>query len=452
MAILARFARTSWFGANEADDLIRRWQRRLTGPLWSVLEYAWYPGLLFATTPLFLHRLGPALFGQWSLLVATAGLGVILNVGTGAATVRLVAAALPRGGAAAANRVVRAALVPAVIGGGLAALLIVGVFAIGASSWLARMGNPAETILTGVFAALLLAIDQIDNVFTSTLRGGERFREIARLEMVTRTVQLAAAALAVAIFGTLIGLYAALSIAAVARTALRAWSVRRWLGGSFRPFERSGLRGLLGEARWGWMLGAGGLAFGLADRFIVGSLLGAVALTHYSVATQLAQPLHALIAAATSVIFPKVSAATARGDGRQMRRLLSTAFILLSATATAGACVLFVCRNLILRLWLGTSVAAAAGPALGWLTAAYWLLAIAVLPHYVLLGIGRMRFVALVNLAAGLLTCVAMVVGARWYGVEGVAAARLVYGICLMGNLVPIVTLWKRDAWVAEEN
>ena len=442
--------RMVWASVADADDLIRRWRRRLTGPTWSIIEYICYPALLFLTTPLFLHRLGANLFGQWSLLVATVGLGTVINVGTGAATVRQVAGALPRGGAAAAAAVVRAALIPAAAGGALAAILIAAVFGFGASSWLARMGNPATTVMTGAFAAVLLAIDQADNVFASALRGGERFREIARIEMLVRTLQVAAAAAVIA-FGSLLSLYLALLIVAAGRVALRAWAVRRWLGTPLLPPSRSGLRFLLGDAGWGWVQGAGSMVFGLADRFVVGSMLGAAALAHYSVATQLAQPLHAFIAAATSVIFPKVSAAMARGDGTRLRRLLAIAFVLLAGTATLGAAALFAGRGLILRLWLGSAVAAASTPAMGWLIAAYWLLALAVLPHYVLLGLGRMRFVALSNLAAGAVTFVAMLWAARIAGIEGVAAARLLYGLGLLAGLVPLSALWRKNGQTSQQ-
>ncbi len=427
------------------DDIIRRWRRRLAAPAWSVLEYLWYPALLFLTTPLFLHRLGPSLFGQWSLLTAIAGLGSILNVGTGAATIRQVAAALAGSGRAAAARVIRAGLIPATVGGALAAVLIVTVIGLGASGWLARMGDPKTTLLTAFAAAALLAIDQCDNVFNSGLRGGERFRQIARIEMLTRTTQIGAAAVAVLTIGSLESLYCALIGAAVFRAGLRAWAVRRWLEEPLFPPSRDGLHGVLGDASWGWVQGAGGMAFGIGDRFIVGSTLGAAALAHYSVATQLAQPLHAIIAAATSVIFPKISAAMTRGDTARLRRLLVTALAMLVGVATVGLIVLFVGRHLILQLWLGTAVADISSPALGWLAVAYWLLALAVLPHYVLLGMGRMRFVALTNLLAGLATLAAMIWAARVYGLEGVAAARILYGIGLMANIAPIKALWRQN-------
>jgi O-antigen/teichoic acid export membrane protein len=243
--------------------------------------------------------------------------------------------------------------------------------------------------------------------------------------------------------GTLSALYLALVITALLRLLVRAAIVTRLLRlPSLRP-DTSLMALVVGDAGWGWLQGAGSLAFGLADRFIIGSMIGATALAHYSVASQLAQPIHAFPAAGTSVIFPKISAAVARGDTDRLRQLLRTALLLLVLAVTTAGGLLLVLRTVILSAWLGPDTAAAAAPTLGLLCVAFWLLALIVLPHYVLLGLGRFRFVALTNLAAGVVTVVVMVWAAGRYGIEGVAAARIVYGVILMANFVPLVPLWK---------
>ena len=49
----------------------------------------------------------------------------------------------------------------------------------------------------------------------------------------------------------------------------------------------------------------------------------------------------------------------------------------------------------ILTIWLGEKEAEADTEVLWYLSIAYWLLAINVAPHAILLGVGRMQFVAL---------------------------------------------------------
>ncbi|TFU03275.1 hypothetical protein EUV02_08785 [Polymorphobacter arshaanensis] len=421
-------------------------RQRLMGSFWSVVEYAWYPVLLLVTTPFFLQHLGADGYGQWALLSATIGFGAFLNIGTGAATVRAIAHGIAARDRNDVELLVRGSLAIALAGGLLLALAIFATFLVGSGTFLVRMGARDAVLLTGATAAAIALIEQVENVFTSTLRGGERFRTIATIEMWMRSLQIGASVAAVAVFGTLAALYTALVLTALARLAVRVIVVERWLQlKSLRP-SLAEHHGILRDAGWGWLQGVGGLAFGVADRFIIGSALGAASLAHYAVATQLAQPLHAFAAAAASVVFPKVGRAMAQGDPARVQRLIVRGVLLLGAATTGIALVLLVFRVQILTLWLGTDVAAAAAPTLGLLAIAYWLLSLGVLPHFILLGLGRMRFVALSNLFAGALTLVAMLLLVGRFGIVGIATARIIYGIALLINYEPLRRFWKTHA------
>ena len=424
---------------------LARWRSRLGGSFWSIVEYIWFPGLMLATTPFFLRALGPERFGQWALLSATISFGAILSIGTGAATVRQVALRLARDDGAGVRLVVRSSLGLGLAGGLAAAAVVAGVFGMGGTTLLGKMAASSATLATGLTAAAIVAIEQLENVFTAALRGGERFKIIARIEMIVRTLQVGAAVGAVWLFGTLGALFAALIVTATIRLFVKALVVTRWLDlGVARPSLEL-WRSVIGDARWGWLQGIGGMVFGLADRFIVGGVLGAAALAHYSIASQVAQPLHALAAAGTSVIFPKISAALGRGDEARLRRLLSGALTLLFLGATLVAGTIWWFRVELLTLWLGAGPAAASAPALGVLIWAFWMLALAVLPHYVLLGMGQMRFVALANIAAGVLTVIAMAWLVRPYGIVGVASARLLYGGVLLVTFLPLIRVWRQN-------
>ena len=421
---------------------LARWRARLGGSFWSIVEYIWFPALMLATTPFFFRALGAERFGQWALLSATISFGAILSIGTGAATVRQVALRLARDDGAGVRLVVRSALGLSIAGGLVAAAVVAAVFGLGGSALLGKMAGGA-TLATGLTAAAIVAIEQLENVFTAALRGGERFRIIARIEMIVRTCQVVAAVGAVWAFGTLGALFTALIVTAAGRLVVKALVVTRWLDLDVARPSLALWRSVIGDARWGWLQGIGGMVFGLADRFIVGGVLGAAALAHYSVASQVAQPLHALAAAGTSVIFPKISAALARGDETRLKSLLSGALALLLIGTTLIAGTVWWFRLELLTLWLGSGPAAASAPALGMLIWAYWLLALAVLPHYVLLGMGRMRLVALANLAAGIVTVIAMAWLVRGEGIVGVASARLLYGGVLLATFLPMHRLWR---------
>lgn len=427
-------------------ERLNRGRRGLMGSLWAVIAYAWYPVLLLVTTRFFIDRLGADAYGHWALLSATIGFGAILSTGTGAATVRAISHGIAAHDEPDVELLVRSSLAVALAGGAVLAFVIFLVFAFGSSTLFARMGAPETILLTGATAAIITLVEQLDNAFTSVLRGGERFRMIAMIEVWVRSLQIALTLGAVAIWGSLFALYAALLVSVLLRLGIHIVVVQRWLSLKSLWPALAQHRAIVRDAGWGWLQGSGAMVFGVADRFIVGSALGAAALAHYAVATQLAQPLHAFAAAAASVVFPKVSRALAQGDPARIQRLIAKGLLLLGMATTIGAAVLFVFRLPILTFWLGPDIAAASAPTLGLLAVAYWLLSFSVLPHFILLGLGRMRFVALANLGAGVLTLGAMLLLVGTYGIVGVAAARIVYGVTLLVNFAPLRRFWLTHA------
>ena len=71
----------------------------------------------------------------------------------------------------------------ALIAGSLFSIFILAVFVMGADVFFNRMGDRSVLLLTGVVAAVLTVIDQIDNVFASALKGAEQFGRAAHIEM-----------------------------------------------------------------------------------------------------------------------------------------------------------------------------------------------------------------------------------------------------------------------------
>jgi len=406
------------------------------------MEYGWYPLLLFVTTPWFLHRLGTEHYGYWMLLTATVGFGGALNAGTGAATIKAVSTGVGRGESSEVR--VRASFGIAMIGGGILSLIVLSVYVFGGGLLLGRMGSDTDLVrLTGVSAALLLWLEQIDNVASSAMKGAERFGHAARLEIIGKSVQVGLAMLATWQSPTIGALYLALVTGAVVRLSAKLATARRLLGvASLRPSLR-GARDILHYARWGWVQGIGAVLFGVADRILVGSMLGATSLAYYSIASQLAMQVHAISAAGLSVIFPLVSR---RLEGRNDLELWPLArltmggnFVLSSVLATA----LLVVAPWILKPWVGPEAAMVAGSLLPWLVGAYFLLAMNVAPFYILLGMGRMRFVGLSSLVSGIAGVTAMYFAITKFNLMGAPAGRGVYALTSLALLLPVTQhLW----------
>jgi len=418
--------------------------KRISGSAWSVLEYGWYPLLLLVTTPWFLHRLGADNYGYWMLLTAIVGLGGVLNTGTGAATIKAVSSRLGQG--KSVERHIRSSLGIAAIGGGALSLLVIAVFQAGDGKLFGKMGGAEDLVqLTGYAAALLLLLEQMDIVASSALKGAERFANAAQLEVFGKSAQMLMAVAVAWRWPSLEALYLALTIGALVRLGMKLIAVKRVLAlNSIAPSMRSA-GDLLTLAKWGWLQGVGSVLFGVADRMIIGSMLGATSLAYYSIASQLAMQIHGISAAALSVMFPAVSRRFESPDGVSLwpvARLTAAGNILLSTTL---AIALMLAFPWALPLWIGTTASEEVGNLLPWLAGAYWLLALNVVPFYILLGMGRMRFVGLTVLGAGLVGIATVWLTISAYGLAGSPAGRGAYALFSLALILPVIRHVKSE-------
>jgi len=414
---------------------------KYSGSLWAMSEYGWYPFLLLIATPWFLHQLGTEEYGYWMLLTATTAFGGVLNTGTGAATIKAVSAAIGRNGDLNGTQsVVRASLAIAILGGGALGVIVFAIFTLFGTSLLGQMNLLEFVRQTGLAAALLIWLEQLDNVFGSTLKGAEYFGIAARVEIISKSAQVAVSALVLWVWPSLSALYLSLIIVAVLRLCAKFIIVRMKFGYTQLMPSFEGVSEILNFAKWGWLQGVGSVLFGVADRMLVGSLLGATNLTYYSIASQLAMQIHAASAAGLSVIFPKISRKLEGKESFSLGRVMkfTMAGNLVLSTFLAG--ILLIFGPQILILWIGPDAAASTATILPWLSVAYWVLALNVVPYYVLLGLGRVRFVGLTVLASGVLSVVAMYLSIVSFGLLGAPLGRGVYALF---TLVLVLPLWR---------
>lgn len=419
--------------------------KQLLSPAWAIMEYCSYPLLLLISTPWFLHQLGTDQYGHWMLLTATVSFGGVLNAGTGASTIKAVSAGMGSNVAGQADRAVNASFAIAILGGGALALIVFCIFWFGAPVVFSRMGDPELVRATGMAAAALIWIEQMDNVFSSALKGAERFGNAARVEIASKTAQIIAAALVLYWFPTLPALFVTLLIIAVLRLLIKAIVTGQLLQLSrLRPSFRDS-SDILHFAKWGWLQGVGGVMFGAADRMLIGSLLGASSLAYYSIATQLAMQTHAVSAAGLSVIFPKVSRRLENGGSFSLSRFtrITTAGNLLLSTGFAAALILL--GPAFLQIWIGPESAGPTSQILPWLVAAYWILALSLVPYYLLLGMGRIRFISMTVIVSGISAVVAAYFAISSLGLIGGPAGRAVYAIFCLSLFVPVAQQLRRE-------
>jgi len=418
---------------------------RLPNAAWAILEYLWYPLLLFASTPYFLRVLGTEQYGLWMLLTATVGVGVVLNTGTGAATIRLVSEALGRGDRDRVGVIVRGGLAVALIGGTCLGLFMLMLFAVMGDLLFERMGDLRLVRLVGVFAAPLVLLEQLDNVLAAAIRGAERFERLALLEVATRTSQMIGALGAVSIGGGIETVFTVLIVVAVGRLIAKASLVRRTFDmNNFLPlWTKAG--DLLHLSKWGWIQGLGAMLFNSADRFMVGALLGATALSHYSVILMLPQQIHAIAAAGASVVFPRVSRTTRSHQSLALANVMRIPLLSVAAFSMLAAASLWVFGDLIFGFWLSAPLPPNVMIAYRLLVLAYFLLALNTVPHFTLLGLGKLRFIALLNVVAGAIATVMMLLVTNDYGIVGVGACRVLYAFMTSACIVPLIMMkWRQ--------
>lgn len=382
---------------------------------WSTLDSVVGPFLAIAVSPALLHSLGSHGFGLWAFALAIAGLGGLASLGVGVAATKFVAEDLASDRAQGAVETTRAALSVA-LGGGLLLVAVSAALApVLATTVFVRMGTAGEVGAALVLGVGLLALQEIDGVFTGALRGAQRFDVAAQVEISMRVVWIGAVigaawytrdAVTALVVGNAIGVLKAVVKGSAAQRALKGHCMIPML--STAPMRR-----LLKFGKWMWVQSLGGLLFSVVDRLVVGAMFGAADLARYSICMQLAQLVHGVQATALQPLFPWVTTRLASPQP------VSAAMLKRIAVFGGLAClmvplILIVFADTVLSLWLGTAFAEENSGICRILIGAYGLLAFNIPVHYVLLGLGAVRVLAAVNLAAGAVSLLASLLLSPW--------------------------------------
>jgi O-antigen/teichoic acid export membrane protein len=251
---------------------------------------------------------------------------------------------------------------------------------------------------------------------------------------------MVACALVLAVGGGLFAMYTVLAATYLSRLLAKLIIVRHVLGPTSLMPKLAFAGGMLHLSKWGWLHGIGGMFFGIGDRLLVGSMLGSESLVHYSVTTQLAMQVHGLTAAAISVVFPFISRMRASNASFSLARATQLIFFANIFLSSLLASALLLFGKKILTLWLGAQAADASTlKLLFYLTVAYWTLALNVTAHFVLMGLGRLRLIALSNLLGGTVSLGLMWWLAQSEGLVGVGIGRIAYGLITTMNFIPLI-------------
>lgn len=402
---------------------------------WATAEQVFSPLIMIVLTPLLLKQLGLEQYGLWMLVMAVVGMGQLASLGAGVATIKHVSADLAGGKLADAVATIRAAITIVLFVGVIVCLSIAVIAPFMAEIFFSKMGQSALVSQMLVLGAVLMFLQEIDNVFASALRGAQRFDLSAKVEFITRLAWALGVALLAWYYHTAAAVLSGVLFLSFIKVSIKAYLVNRLFSVSncYHPlFERTHLKRVVNFGKWTWVQGFGGVLFSVADRLLIGAMFGAADLARYSICLQFAQYVHTIPAAAMQVIFPWLSAKVERGEATGRLQLYKYALY------GGGLCLLLPIALLmglpfLLTLWLGSDFYMENKEIAIILIFAYGLMAFNVPAHFFLMGLGKVRFISVSNLIGGIATVLASLMlsplGLVWF-----AASKLLFGPVILVN------------------
>jgi O-antigen/teichoic acid export membrane protein len=404
--------------------------------VWSALDAAATPASTLATLAVLVRALGASDYGILVIALAASGLSMAVNPAIAATTTKFVSELSSQrhpGGRTVAGVITVSLITVAVID--LVLLLGTAVFNESLSLWvfgaaIARARHLGQVLLLAVLA---IGIQQIETVLAAAIRGLERFRRQALIEIFSRAALTAVVTYVAWHTRSVEKILMAQCTVYLASMMVRAVALRRLLPDK-RLFELSGraeASALFRYGGWMWLSALAGVAYTSADRIIVGRSLGAAAAGQYNIYVQITQLIHFVPSSLFAFSFPVFSRLAAQGSARrgEMARAYRRYLLAIGSTALGISAAMMLTWAFLLSAFSGGFPGRDQGGLPALLGANFLLLAASVVPYYLLLALGRPRTVSMITSTSMLAALALMVVLVPRYGLYGAALARLAYGI-----------------------
>jgi O-antigen/teichoic acid export membrane protein len=432
----------------------RNFRDSVGNALYSIAEYLAQPLSMLVAAPFLVHQLGLEQYGIWMLVSAILGSMGILSTGFGDATVKYVSAYRGQDNRAGVERTIRATLTINTFLGGLFGL-IVWISAPYAVDHIFKIEPEfhAASIHAIRISAIILLVRSVESVFVSTLRAFERYGPPVKLNVFLRSVVVVSAVVLAAMGRGVAAIMLATLFWSVLIVILQAIAARRVIGplNPFPTLARGALAEVFSFGCFSWLQSLAGVGFSYADRFLVAAMMGTAPVAIYVLCVQATQPIHGLAAAAFNFVFPHISSRHEAGEVHGPQRVFRLALLSSMGMSLVLALPLVLFGEPLLTLWMGTEFARQAYVVLAVLALAHMILAISIVPHYTLLGLGKVRFVSTLNIVSGLLSLGAVAVFIPPMGLVGAALGRLLYGPAIALNFLKVRTEFIRNASPTEE-
>ncbi len=384
--------------------------------------------------------LGDAGYGAWIFVNSIVGYATLLYFGFGAAVSRYTARHHALRDWPGLNRVLSSIFVIYGINGLFAIAAAGGVAAAAPllSDWEGQSLREVRVVI--VLLGGNAAVGLWGSVFGGVLIGIQRFD-------VYRSVQIVCTLLRLGLF--VAGLHwrpsiLSLAVASLAVTAaenLTYFVAARWLVPALRVSPRLASVGALRECfsftAFNAVVLLSDFLIGLTDTVVIGCVLGTAATVPYYIALRLCQMVQTPLEHVAEVMLPKSAELQTRRQPAELRRLVLRGFgvsLLLLGGVMIGAAYF---GDRLIRTWLGPEETDSPAILLVLLGAQLIALPLRV-PKMTLLGLGRVRALALFNVVQATANLVLSLILIRHWGVIGVAWGTFLPAlVCELGLLVP---------------
>jgi O-antigen/teichoic acid export membrane protein len=370
-------------------------------------------GSTLVLMPLLLRALGPAKFGVWGAAASLAWLSGLVDIGTGAALVTLVARSSTLDRAEQARRHIAGALS---IGSLLAGFMFLAAFLVWVNG--GAQGRAGPYLIAAIGLAVNIPLNASNNVWMALQKGYvSNFWELVQTlltttgligaAILTRDVRVYVAVVYMGLFSANIG------------SLIHLFLCHPELRPEGLSLSWSAMREVAGQGVLYFILAlTGGLSF-MLDNILALSLLGPEASARMTIALRICIAAAGALAVMSQPLWPAFADAAERADRKWIRKALLRGSALLAGLTLAGSFLLLVYGERLLQWWLHTNLGI--GRSLLWAISA-WVVAQALVrvPNLLLNGLSILRYQIAVFSVATALAFVLKFALAPYFGVAGI--------------------------------
>jgi O-antigen/teichoic acid export membrane protein len=389
------------------------------------------PVLMVVAARFLTTHMGFEQFGVWMLVLALTGSLAVFNFGLGDATIKFISQDRGTGSSESVARTFRVNLTMGTLLG-----VAAGAGLVLSAPLIARHVFDASPIsfVTDVYAidlgGLILALRSAESILANTLRAFEDYAGAAKVSVCVKMGIVGSAVGLVAFGHGVIAILLATVGCVIAGLVAYTTRVRTIVQGiSFLPeFNFFLWRRVSSFGFYSWAQSLAAVLFNQGDKLVVGALLGTAAVARYAICTQVASVVQVVTAAAFNFLFPQFSRRYEAGETSNVKRIFRLGMATNLALTAILAIPLLIAGKFILTLWMGRAFAAQSYVLLAVLTVGYAWLAVNVVPYLALLGFGKIRFVCIANVIAGVVSVAGSTLLIPAFGLIGAGLGRLAYG------------------------